>query len=100
MAAPVYTPSTPAAPEQYSVESHSTPGVFYTVWPFFGLGGGCTCLDYQHRGGPCKHIKQVRAEAAIVAEALGDGLSIAEDDRPEPLVDVAEVNRILFGVEV
>ena len=89
-----------AASECWTVESHSTPGLFYDVWPFFGLGGRCTCPDYQHRGGPCKHIRQVRAEAAVVAEALADGLTITPDDRPEPAVDVAEVNRILFGVEV
>ena len=92
--------TTPAAPEQYTVESHSTPGFFYTVWPFFGLGGRCTCPDYQHRGGPCKHIRQVRAEAALLAEALADGLTVAEDDRPEPKLTTAEINAILFGVEV
>src|SRR5215211_376919 len=100
MTVPVYTPSTPAAPEQWTIESHSTPGLFYDVRPSFGLGGRCTCPDFQHRGGPCKHIKQVRAEAALVASALADGLTIAEDDRPEPPLTVAEINAILFGEAV
>ena len=95
--------TTAAAPEQYTVESHATPGLFYTVWPFFGLGGRCTCPDYQHRGGPCKHIRQCRAEAALLVAALADGLTIAQDGsrlEPEPTLTTAEINAILFGVEV
>ena len=103
MTAPAYTPSTPrrsyAEPQEWTVESHSSPGVFYDVWPFFGLGGRCTCPDYQHRGGPCKHITQCRAEATLLAEALADELAIVQDDRPEPTLTTAEINAILFGVE-
>jgi hypothetical protein len=41
----------------------------------------------------------VRAEAALLAVALADGLTIAQDDQPEPRLTTAEVNPILFGVE-
>ena len=103
MTVPVYTPSTPAAPEQWTIESHSTPGLFYDVWPFLGLGGHCTCPDNQHRGGPCKHVRQCRAEAKLLAEALADGLTIAEDGsrlEPEPTLSTADIDTILFGEAV
>ena len=79
-------------PQKWYVQSHSTPGLTYEVWPFVGPGGSCTCPDFQHRGGPCKHIRQVRAEAEALSELVDAGLTVADDGRQaEPTA--AEVER-------
>ena len=82
---PAFYPSrSPLETAVWRVESHSSPGTFYEVRPDAGPGGSCSCPDFQHRGGPCKHIRQVRAEAAALSELLGGDWAVVEDDRPAP----------------
>lgn len=45
----------------YWVESKTTVGQMYSVSI---RTGACTCLDYQHRGGPCAHLLAVRLLSA------------------------------------
>ena len=89
MTAPLYPPRSPLETAEWRVESQSTPGTFYQVQPHAGPGGYCSCPDFFHRGGPCKHIRQVRAEAEQVAADLAAGLTIAPEERDEPTADEA-----------
>jgi hypothetical protein len=48
--------------DTYDVESESQPGTFYSVdWAV----KVCQCMDYQRRGGTCKHLWSIRLLVAI-----------------------------------
>lgn len=74
----------------YFVESECQPGQMYSVNI---VTAACTCLDFQNRGGPCKHVLAVRMlkAASYLRNAQQRALDYGMDGPPDTARQVARL---------
>jgi hypothetical protein len=89
----------PAAPLQWTIESRTTAGVFYTVSQVNAVAWSCSCPAGAF-GRQCWHVRQCQDEVAQLLADLATGIPIVDDGgRQEPTARVCGICSVRHGCE-